>query len=279
MVPLSMPAVASTSTIGGRLRALRAEAGLSLRQAGARCDLSASFIRMVELDETGISIERLSRLVAVYGLEVTELMGGAPAPADQGPPLRFGTEDDMARAAIELFLHHEAAEGTVVDALARRSGTDVREHFPNDAELLVRAYELVLVDDATSLMDDLADDASAWERLEAYLDLMTPSGRPDGDLSMRLLLVMILRASVTPRLAFNEKQLYGLVIETWADVIRTGQAAGEMRAGADPERVAWQLCALIDGLSLHVIASSPDVPPSQLRSLALETAHRLLDPA
>jgi transcriptional regulator with XRE-family HTH domain len=60
--------------IGQRLRALRLERKLSLRQAADRSNLSHSFIGMVESGTAEIAISRLLRLADAYGVLITELL-------------------------------------------------------------------------------------------------------------------------------------------------------------------------------------------------------------
>jgi len=48
--------------IGARLKARRAELGISLRELGRRTDLSASFLSQVELNKTSLSIDSMRRI-------------------------------------------------------------------------------------------------------------------------------------------------------------------------------------------------------------------------
>jgi DNA-binding transcriptional MerR regulator len=59
-----------------RLRALRLRDGLSLRQAGVRTGLSASFISLIERGLANPSIAVLQKLTASYGTSIAELMSG-----------------------------------------------------------------------------------------------------------------------------------------------------------------------------------------------------------
>lgn len=62
------------AAIGERLRELRSERGLSIREAAGRAGLSPSFLRLVERGESEISITRLMRLADLYGLTVGDLL-------------------------------------------------------------------------------------------------------------------------------------------------------------------------------------------------------------
>lgn len=59
-----------------RLRSLRLERGLSLRQAGLQTGLSPSFISMIERGMANPSVAVLQKLTASYGTSIGDLLGG-----------------------------------------------------------------------------------------------------------------------------------------------------------------------------------------------------------
>jgi len=61
------------SPIGSRLRRLRMERGLSLREAGRRAGLSTSFLSAVERGAAAASLASLQRLTAAYGVTTLDL--------------------------------------------------------------------------------------------------------------------------------------------------------------------------------------------------------------
>jgi DNA-binding transcriptional MerR regulator len=66
--------------LGGRLRARRHRAGLTLRTAAEKTGTSVSFLSAVERGVTGLSIARLHALVKLYGTTVQDLMAdGKPS--------------------------------------------------------------------------------------------------------------------------------------------------------------------------------------------------------
>lgn len=93
---------------GQRLRRLRQEAGLSLRQAGAAAGLSAGFISALERGASGASVATLQRLTAAYGSTLQELFHGPPTGRLVRP---------AERAVLEL------ADGVRIEQLA---GSDSR---------------------------------------------------------------------------------------------------------------------------------------------------------
>jgi DNA-binding transcriptional MerR regulator/quercetin dioxygenase-like cupin family protein len=95
------------------LRRLRAQRGISLRQASELTGISVSFLSALERGVTGASIATLQRLTAAYGTTVLELLGG---PGEGGADrlvraherrvLRLGSEsvriEQLARGAMHL---------------------------------------------------------------------------------------------------------------------------------------------------------------------------------
>lgn len=81
---LGQPAAAANGRGGSRqtdhhsrrLRELRVERGLSLRQASVRTGLSPSFISLIERGMANPSVAVLQKLTASYGTSIGELLGG-----------------------------------------------------------------------------------------------------------------------------------------------------------------------------------------------------------
>jgi hypothetical protein len=61
-----------------------------------------------------------------------------------------------------------------------------------------------------------------------------------------------------------------------AEIVREGQEAGEF-GGPDPERVALELAALIDGLAVQVTLGDRVVSQELMQSTCVEVAERLLE--
>jgi AcrR family transcriptional regulator len=61
-----------------------------------------------------------------------------------------------------------------------------------------------------------------------------------------------------------------------AEIVRDGQAGGDF-AGDDPERVALELAALMDGLAVQVALGDSVVTPERMRATCTEVAERLLE--
>jgi DNA-binding transcriptional MerR regulator len=97
--------------IDGRpLRRLRAEVGLSLREASERSGLSVSFLSALERGVTNATVSTLQRITAAYGTTMLDLFGGADA-RDDGP-------DRLVRAADRRVLRVSGDE-VRIEQLAR----------------------------------------------------------------------------------------------------------------------------------------------------------------
>jgi DNA-binding transcriptional MerR regulator/mannose-6-phosphate isomerase-like protein (cupin superfamily) len=108
------PSRPAAAPIAPRLRTMRVTAGLTLRDAAARSDLSTSFISALERGLTGASIAVLRRLVAAYGSTLGDLLGsrdqanGRLVPAAGRRVLDTGTGvriEDLANAPLALESH------------------------------------------------------------------------------------------------------------------------------------------------------------------------------
>jgi transcriptional regulator with XRE-family HTH domain len=70
--------------LGPKLRSLRRERDLSLMQVAAATGISSSFLSLVENGKNDLTVARLIRLVAYYGVTVNDLL---PEESDQPPEI------------------------------------------------------------------------------------------------------------------------------------------------------------------------------------------------
>lgn len=87
------------ATIGSRLRDIRKDAGLSLRDLAAKAEMSASFLSLVERGESSLSLTSLFQIARALDVDPAEVVGGAGSQlqpkaeyalwrrADEGNPL------------------------------------------------------------------------------------------------------------------------------------------------------------------------------------------------
>jgi quercetin dioxygenase-like cupin family protein len=86
---------------GARLRALRTERHLSLREASRRAGVSVSFLSALERDLAGASVTTVQRLTHAYGVTVQDLLRPAGA-SDRRVPAGEGAVLEMEQAGVRI---------------------------------------------------------------------------------------------------------------------------------------------------------------------------------
>jgi len=122
----------ASSGLGPRLREIRLERGISLRELARRLDLSPSSISQIETGKMQPSVRTLYAFVAEFGVTVDEVL------FEQGPPSRF----EAAPASAGPGLAVQRAQGR--PAIALNSGvTWERLMFwgDEDVEFIEATYE------------------------------------------------------------------------------------------------------------------------------------------
>ena len=96
--------VSAQPELGERLRAVRAERGFSLAKVARGTSISQSFLSLVETGQTDITIGRLIRLVAFYGLHVSDLL--PPSLSSDRIVVRKGEQQHISSPAegIDVYL-------------------------------------------------------------------------------------------------------------------------------------------------------------------------------
>ena len=77
--------MAEPQSVGGRLRYVREQQGLSLDRLAAKAEVSKSFLSEVENDKSGISGERLLRVANALGASLDYLLRGQRTPGMEEP--------------------------------------------------------------------------------------------------------------------------------------------------------------------------------------------------
>lgn len=79
-------AAEGASRLGERIRALRKQRRLSLRQTAQQLDISPSALSMIENGTGGSSLKRLQHIADYFGVALVDLLAepAAPSPADRG---------------------------------------------------------------------------------------------------------------------------------------------------------------------------------------------------
>lgn len=105
-----------------------------------------------------------------------------------------------------------------------------------------------------------------YERLEKWIhDIVAPGEENEREWACWLALWG--RAPFDPLIQEELAQVYGTHSSRLAEIIREGIAGGQF-APCDPEHVADETVALIDGLAMRRIVDPESVPPERVRSIA-----------
>ena len=76
--------------LGRRLRELRDASGLALQDVAAQTGVSKSFLSLVEMGKSDLSVARFMRVCEFYGVKPSEVLAGAPS----SDPEHFRSPDE-----------------------------------------------------------------------------------------------------------------------------------------------------------------------------------------
>jgi XRE family transcriptional regulator, regulator of sulfur utilization len=100
--------MSAETNLGRQFRLLRKARGLSLADVAAATDISSSFLSLFETGKSDITFGRLARLVAFFGISITDLI---PDPEPEQTVVvrrdrRRHIESPSEHAALHLLTHH-----------------------------------------------------------------------------------------------------------------------------------------------------------------------------
>jgi AcrR family transcriptional regulator len=175
-------------------------------------------------------------------------------------------------AAAEVIAERGLAATRISD-IAERAGTSapaVLYWFESRDELLADALTFAEQSFYEQLACRLEGRGSASARL---IELITSSGAGD---DWALWMELWIRALRDPAMRDARQRLDDRWRAQIAEIVRDGQRDGEF-GGPEPDRVALELAALIDGLAVQMTLEDRVVSPELMRSTCVEVAERLLD--
>lgn len=159
------------------------------------------------------------------------------------------------QAATEVFSERGFAAVTVAE-IADRAGIGkgtVYEYFSSKEELLFAVFEWMNEGIAQRIRDLLAEDGTTHERLLRLLELGAEITREQ--VEMQAVVLDFWSASRGTRSEERYNQACAATYRTYrglvADVIRSGQTAGELNADVDAEAIAAMVVAAMDGLGIQ----------------------------
>jgi AcrR family transcriptional regulator len=176
-------------------------------------------------------------------------------------------------AAAADVIAERGMAATRISDIAERAGTSgpaVLYWFESRDELLAEALTFAEESFYEELETRLRARDSASDRL---VELISSSCAGD---DWVLWMELWARALRDPAMGAARQRLDDRWREQIAAIVREGQRDGEF-GGPDPERVALELAALIDGLAVQVTLGDSLVTAEAMRSTCLEVAERLLE--
>jgi len=145
--------------LGARLRSARRERGLSLSEVAGATDMSASFLSHVENGKGDITFMRLRRLVALYGMQLVDLVA-APHPADERV-VRASERENVAGIdpGIAMYLLAPDSKRSMMPVLCayargRGSAEPLRVESEEFLHVLHGALEIVFDDGETIRLEE-----------------------------------------------------------------------------------------------------------------------------
>lgn len=186
-------------------------------------------------------------------------------------------EDLVVSAAARAIAELGMANVRVSDVAERAGMTPghVTYYFPSKNDLLMRAIRQSEEALSAQVEAELAAVDDPWERLDRLVDLSAADG--PGDPGWVLWFQVWSTAAADPEVARVHDELDVRWRTILADVIRYGRERGTFST-ADPDVVALQLSALIDGLSIQLALGSPGLTRPELLRLCRGTAELHLGP-
>ncbi|HSN57694.1 MAG TPA: TetR/AcrR family transcriptional regulator [Candidatus Sulfomarinibacteraceae bacterium] len=170
-------------------------------------------------------------------------------------------------AATRIFCERGFAAVRVAD-IAEAAGIGkgtVYEYFSSKDELLFAVFEWINEDISRRIQDLLDRGGTTLERLQRLLDLGAEVTREQ--VEMQAVVLDFWAASrgtrIEERYNLACRDSFRTYRRLLADVIRDGQATGELRREVDPDEVATMLVAAMDGLGVQAFVDR-DIDPRRV---------------
>ena len=204
----------------------------------------------------------------------------AVAPTASAPPdLR---REQMLQAAAELIGERGFSETRIAD-VARRAGASpalVIYYFSTKDELLTEALRFSEKSFYAEVAAELERLRTARERLEMLVrTTCVPQGEGEIPGAWGLWFDLWAQAFRHPEIAKDRIELDQRWRDTIAQVVREGQATGEIGRSVDADLFGITFSALLDGLSIQVALEDPVVDPERAFGIAMAFAARDLNVA
>lgn len=192
------------------------------------------------------------------------------------PQMEHIRRPQLIEAAAEVISERGLAATRLAD-IAERLGTSpaaVLYWFDSKEELLSEALTYEEERFRVELGELLAAHASPSERLDLLIRACI--GAPSSGASdWRLWMELWTRALRDPGAAMTRGELDRRWRSEIAAIVADGQRSGEFD-GSDPDEIAAELAALLDGLAVQNTLGDPEMPDERMLELARRGAERML---
>jgi AcrR family transcriptional regulator len=180
----------------------------------------------------------------------------------------------IVNAALAVARRKGLAATTVRDVAAEMGTSSglIHHYFESMDHVLAAAFESVArqdLEDTEAMLAELGDPVAV---LAGFLGSY---GRVDDDWAFQLWLDAWSEAARRPVLRAASARLNLGWAELLERTIRAGVVKREFRC-ADPQRAAWRILSLVDGLALQVVAHRTTVDRSDMLTWSTEAAEREL---
>jgi AcrR family transcriptional regulator len=180
----------------------------------------------------------------------------------------------LVRAAIEVIAE-KGLGGTRVADIGERSGMSagtVLYYFDGKSDIFSRALRTIEDDLRAEAREAFESRASAVDRWRWLVEQAAPTG--PGDPRMLLWLEAWERAPRDPEVSELLLELDRRWLDLLVEVVEYGRSTGEFDV-ADPEDFAVRFSALMDGLTLQVVAGSTTVDRARMLELCARASQEL----
>ncbi|HWQ84468.1 MAG TPA: helix-turn-helix domain-containing protein [Anaerolineales bacterium] len=135
----SHPTVQDPVNVGGNLRRLREERGITIRELAEQSGLAVNTLSLIENGKTSPSVSTLQQLAAALVTPITAFFEAPAAPQS----IAFVRKDHRPRAAIELGMLEDLSGGTAVHAVEPFVVTLDPNASSGNREIVHTGYEFV----------------------------------------------------------------------------------------------------------------------------------------
>ena len=188
------------------------------------------------------------------------------------PRLEHLRKPQIVAAAAEVLYERGIFETRIGD-IAERAGTSsatILYYFESKDRLLEEAVDHADRQWYARLSERLGRCDGAAAKLVALIEATSAGQGETGDWT--LWLEIWVRARRDPRVRASYPRLDRRQRTLIAEIVREGQLAGDFAGDADPDDVALDLSALMDGLGIQITLGQPDVSRRRMVARCLELA-------